>query len=96
MNASIKAQWLAALRGKEYKQGRNQLHHTDDNTFCCLGVLCDIQSPAGRGTWYGAMGFPPPELRAGLFMGDCGRLSRLNDVERKSFREIADYVEANF
>lgn len=41
MNPEVKAKWLAALRSGEYKQGRGQLH-TPGNTFCCLGVLCDL------------------------------------------------------
>lgn len=49
MNETIKAEWLAALRSGEYKQGRGQLHAED--TFCCLGVLCDLHIKAGQGEW---------------------------------------------
>ena len=41
----IKRQWLRALRGNEYKQGRDTLRYTDsegETTHCCLGVLCEI------------------------------------------------------
>lgn len=41
MNAEIKAQWLTALRGGEYTQGRNYLRNCDGE-FCCLGVLSDL------------------------------------------------------
>src|SRR5678815_494059 len=41
MNPVVKEQWLAALRSGEYKQGRGALRQGDD-TFCCLGVLCDL------------------------------------------------------
>jgi hypothetical protein len=41
MNPEWKAKWVAALRSGEYKQGRHFLRKIDD-TFCCLGVLCDL------------------------------------------------------
>ena len=45
MNPEIKAQWVAALRSGEYEQGAGYLHRGD--TFCCLGVLCDLAIKAG-------------------------------------------------
>lgn len=42
MNSEIKAAWIAALRSGKYKQGRLKLHHSKDNSYCCLGVLCDL------------------------------------------------------
>jgi hypothetical protein len=42
MNKQIKQQWIKALRSEEYKQGQECLHNPSDNTFCCLGVLCDL------------------------------------------------------
>ena len=44
MNKEIAKLWVAALRSGKYKQGRGYLHSIkDDNeTFCCLGVLCDL------------------------------------------------------
>lgn len=42
MNPEIKAKWVAALRSGQFKQGKHVLHNTDDNSFCCLGVLCEI------------------------------------------------------
>lgn len=49
MNAQIKEAWLTALRSGAYKQGRGQLHVED--TFCCLGVLCDLHAKDGLGQW---------------------------------------------
>ena len=75
MNPEIKAQWVAALRSGEYKQGRGQLRNTDDE-YCCLGVLCDLAVKAGVTEWvfslestsygcgaYEATVVPPPEVR---------------------------------
>lgn len=49
MNTEIKTKWLEALRSGEYKQGKNMLRHED--TFCCLGVLCDIHSKETGNQW---------------------------------------------
>lgn len=49
MNQEIKAQWIAALRSGDYKQGWKCLaRKTDKGTeYCCLGVLCDLAVKAG-------------------------------------------------
>lgn len=48
--------WVAALRSGEYKQGYGRLHLAKDNSFCCLGVLCEVAGvkkvpPPTRGGW---------------------------------------------
>lgn len=40
MDADIKRQWVEALRSGKYQQGAGQLRQYD--TYCCLGVLCDV------------------------------------------------------
>lgn len=52
MKEHIKDKWIAALLSGEYKQGRTRLK-TQDGGFCCLGVLCDLASEEGVGTWKG-------------------------------------------
>ena len=47
MDKEIKAKWVEALRSGNYKQGTNYLNNRDENTFCCLGVLCEINSYKG-------------------------------------------------
>lgn len=42
MDATIKAQWLEALRSGKYKQGKGALHNKSDDSYCCLGVLCEV------------------------------------------------------
>lgn len=37
----LKKAWLKALRSGRYPQGRKRLH-TNNNTYCCLGVACEI------------------------------------------------------
>lgn len=41
MNKEIAKIWTKALRSGKYKQGICALR-TDDNKYCCLGVLCDL------------------------------------------------------
>ena len=50
MNPEIKEKWLKALRSGEYKQGSHYLRRVDD-TYCCLGVLCDIYIKEGNAVW---------------------------------------------
>lgn len=46
MNPEVKEKWLSALRSGEFTQGKNLLHkvnpETQEETYCCLGVLCAI------------------------------------------------------
>jgi hypothetical protein len=39
---AILNEWVAALRSGKYKQGRRYLRSCND-TYCCLGVLCEIE-----------------------------------------------------
>jgi hypothetical protein len=46
VNKEIKALWIKALRSGEYLQGQGALREefveTDESSYCCLGVLCDL------------------------------------------------------
>lgn len=42
MKAEVKEKWVAALRSGEYQQAHGMLRNVDENSFCCLGVLCDL------------------------------------------------------
>lgn len=41
MNQEIKAEWVAALRSGDYRQGKFSLRPGGD-CFCCMGVLTDL------------------------------------------------------
>lgn len=101
----FKAKWVAALRSGEYKQGRLRLHNAD-NTYCCLGVaatICGVDmniygshaSIAERAEQqvYGSPLNVPVELSDNRMLQK--RLWSMNDMENKSFLEIADYIEQN-
>ena len=49
MNENARA-WVAALRSGEYKQGKGALRPTK-NSYCCLGVACELYRQAEGGTW---------------------------------------------
>ena len=51
MNQEIKQRWIQALRSGEYKQGQGALHNYNENTFCCLGVLCDLHAKETNTSW---------------------------------------------
>lgn len=46
MNRKVKEMWLTALRSGEFEQGTGRLR-SDDDKFCCLGVLCELAHRAG-------------------------------------------------
>jgi hypothetical protein len=49
MKKSIRNRWLQALRAGSYRQGAGALRF--GNTFCCLGVLCDLHSKVAFMSW---------------------------------------------
>lgn len=44
MNPEWRDRWVTALRSGDYNQGAGNLMGGED-TFCCLGVLCNIFNP---------------------------------------------------
>ncbi len=102
MNKVIKKTWLKALRSGKYKQGKGQLRE-DETHFCCLGVLGDLLGikwgklyALGQAEHLGAL---PKHYSCGISCDQQEKLGRLNDGgwgdKRKSFSQIADYIEAN-
>jgi len=53
MKKAVKERWLEALRDEEeYTQGRTILRSsTDEDCFCCLGVLTDLAVQEGVAEW---------------------------------------------
>lgn len=47
MNQDIKAKWVEALRSGKYAQGMRCLRDASTDTYCCLGVLCEIAVEEG-------------------------------------------------
>lgn len=101
-------EWCGALRSDEYSQTSGRLR--DEKGFCCIGVYGDLIVKKGLGYWKDFEGYPQvmmpskydclyqsfseilPELGLTITNGD---LIDANDRDRKTFKEIADIVEAN-
>ncbi len=55
LDKKFKKKWIKALRSGKYKQGTSVLRSTEKklnkvkvvDTFCCLGVACDLINPKG-------------------------------------------------
>ena len=51
MDKHVAERWVQALRSGQYQQGREDLR-PDTNSYCCLGVLCDLyRVEQGKGEW---------------------------------------------
>ena len=94
-------EWIAALRSGKYKQTDSLLRERD--TFCCLGVACDISkiSEWHGNKYLGASLSLPPKVQ--FYFGMQGsegsmsdrkynHLTGMNDCG-ESFQKIADVIE---
>lgn len=101
MKSDIKKQWVAELRSGDYKQGRTQLANTDTNTFCCLGVLCELSGlPYNPNhelpdftvrAWAGLDEIALPLVK---YQGVMREITYINDCLGLTFIQIADLIEA--
>lgn len=101
MKVRMKNKWIKALRSGEYTQTIGTLRR--DNSFCCLGVLCDVIDPSlwevrpltGNITYEGLQGSLSSNTRKkyNISYEQETKLMKMNDKENKSFKEIADYIE---
>lgn len=47
MNPEIKNAWIENLLSGKFEQGQQVLHNEENDTYCCLGVLCEMAVDAG-------------------------------------------------
>lgn len=95
----FKKNWVAALRSGDYEQYRGgSMCNRDGTKFCCLGVARIIfgvpkENVNGRGCYNEGL----PEILLGYADGGsvAEKLVSMNDLDGKSFSEIADYIEEN-
>lgn len=103
MDQVIKEKWIAALESGEYKQCNGQLSYKDG--FCCLGVLTDLYLKETNQEWnqngilrdHGGLN-KKVQVWSGIdsflptVKTEFGRkgLHNINDVEGRSFQDIAD------
>lgn len=105
MDAELKAKWLEALRSGRYDQATGQLRR--EGSFCCLGVLCDVADHDAWDSdeWNHGTGEDEELETAELPDGfrnwvnistlTMAQLISMNDDQRMSFAEIADFIERN-
>lgn len=108
MKQDIKQRWVEALRSGNYEQGQGVLR-TEDDTYCCLGVLCNLVDPENwtlRASYYvyGKAGglrqnvsFLPDEVRVevGITADEQAELVQMNDTQNAPFEDIARWIEEN-
>ena len=102
MNKEIKPKWLDALRSGKYKQSIHKLRNPS-NGFCCIGVLCDVVAPDrwhkvddnylhdGCKAYASTVVYNATDLTNEV----VEKLVHMNDRERRTFAEIADWIEEN-
>lgn len=99
MNAEWKKKWVAALRSGDFKQGTMRMYK--DGANCAFGVLDAIVSEeTGKSPSIQGVCLSKQVLRiVGMNVNDTdlvvGRTTvmSMNDMEKKSFGEIADAIE---
>ena len=91
LNKEAKEKWLQALRSGDYKQGTGDLQ--SGGCFCCLGVLEKVIK--GKVKKHQSASWPSCGDQVRLSRPACRRLITMNDVEKKSFAQIADWIEEN-
>jgi hypothetical protein len=100
MDAQLKAKWVEALRSGTFKQERNGIGSTARKCLCCLGVGAVVVNPDidlvttddAVKALFGEAGW---KLNNGGYSADICTLIEMNDLDERSFAEIADYIEAN-
>jgi hypothetical protein len=103
MKKIIKKKWINALRSGKFQQGTGCLWDSKDNSYCCLGVLCEI---TGNGNNRNMENDYPKDINPddpnkntiqpflGLSANIQIKLASLNDGGC-DFKEIANYISKN-
>src|ERR1044072_7629167 len=92
MDAQLKAKWVEALRSGEFTQEQNYIGNPKKKCLCCLGVGAIVANPtADLGSTGEAIQiiFGDEGFVDGDFAPHVMRLINMNDLEDKSFAEIA-------
>lgn len=104
MKKEIADKWVEALRSGKYKQGTRRLYDPPTNSYCCLGVLCEIQGVKTLTEQGDTLELPQDKNKVGLKTSGASlegmpSLWVLNDgdpvrvPERLTFDEIADIIQ---
>lgn len=90
MDRELRERWVTALRSGEYAQAHFSLHN--ELGFCCLGVLqaIDKNAPSCSQPVDDFYTYADELLKE---FGGSRYFWQLNDSQRLSFPQIADYIE---
>jgi hypothetical protein len=110
VDAEVKSKWIAALRSGKYTQGFGRLRSGDDCYCCLgvlcdvagdgCWVADSIVPDPNHSVLYvngecSAYAVPQESLQYKLGIAEAIKtLWLMNDLQQKSFNEIADYIEA--
>lgn len=97
MKRELKDRWLADLRSGEYVQGTGSFEYEEagQTRTCCLGVLCHSADVPVCGYDPDRDNYEFVESEEALSWDQARSLWHKNDVDRATFYEIADWIEAN-
>jgi hypothetical protein len=107
VKTALREKWVKELLSGKYKQGTGRLRRTNNkdparDTYCCLGVLCDILNPDGWDLYNchtlksdDAEYLSEEALKlVGMTRQQQGTLYEMND-NGKTFEEIAAWIKEN-
>lgn len=105
LNKYVKKKWIDALRSGKYTKTTHEMRvqRNGKSCFCALGVLCDVidskrwEVHSGYYRWGNSWAIIPGRTRNAIHITEkeCLSILNLNDSKRKSFNEIADWIEEN-
>ena len=111
MKKEIADKWTKALRSGEYKQGKFSLKAEGEycclGVLCDIskqgiwvkayaGDRYHLTAEINSGDMPSVSGFLPSKLEKWADISSQCKLSRMNDKEKLSFLEIADYIDENY
>ena len=102
LDPQFKSEWVAALRSGVYQQTRNTLRlmlNGEPPKYYCLGVACELkrkkikQNVWDKLEYAGSCNYTTPANFLKIPVLASIRYSLLNDIDRKTFAQIADIIE---
>ncbi len=83
VNKTLVKKWIHALESDKYTQGKSRMRTEEpsgSNSYCCLGVLCDVVDPSkwnklptGRYYWnHSSFAVPPKSVLHSVGLRDTG------------------------
>ena len=95
---AFKNKWIKALKSGKYIQGKDRIYDVNTDTYCCLGVACDIvncKSDSNFIIFTNSRKIPKILKGASKENKLVKKLVDMNDYSQKSFKEIAKWIEKN-